>query len=171
TVFPSPRISERVPFGTGRQMIRHMTGGTDQYRLYDPRIFAIIREWLSAMEADPDRDPKKILAEARTIHPHLAEYLCMSRLDTDWLNIRMNSHDSGHLLRQFHIWFDGLKTLKLVRHLSRTAFPSVPMFDGLAGLIDLIGQPFPLGVFSLGIPELDVQCRVLEALRSCFPLS
>ena len=45
TVFPSPRPSERVPFGTGRRVLRFMTGGTDEYRLYDSRIFAILREW------------------------------------------------------------------------------------------------------------------------------
>ena len=171
TVFPSPRISERVPFGTGRQMLKHMTGGTDEYRLYDPRIFAIIREWLAGIEADPDRDPNKIFAEAQAIHPHLAEYLCMSRLETNWQNIRRHSPDPRHLLRQFHVWFDGLKTMRLVRYLSRTAFPPVPMFDGLADLIDLIGLPFPQDGFSRGIPEPDVQYSVLESLRSRFPLS
>lgn len=171
TVFPSSRISGRVPFGTGRRMLRHITGGTDEYRLYDPRIFVIIREWLAGMEADPDREPKKILTEAHLIHPHLAEYLRLSRLDADWQNMRRNSHDPRHLRQQFHVWFDGLKTLRLVRHLSRHAFPLVPMFDGLAELIDLIGRPFPLDRSPPGIPELDVQFRILEELRSCFPLS
>ena len=171
TVFPSARISGRVPFGTGRRMLRHMTGGTDEYLLYDPVIFSIIREWLAGMEADPDRDPKAILAEAKTIHPRLAEYLCLAGLETDWQNIRRHSPDSRHLLRQFHVWFDGFKTLKLVRHLSRTAFPLVPLFDGLAGLIDLTGVPFPHDEFIRGMHEPAVQSRVLETLRSRFPLS
>ncbi len=171
TVFPSSRISGRVPFGTGRRMLRHMAGGTDEYRLYDPRIFVIIREWLAGMEADPDRDPRIILADARRIHPHLVEYLRLSRLEADWQNIRRNSHNPQHLRLQFHVWFDGLKTLRLVRYLSQRAFPLVPMFDGLAGLIDLIGSPFSLDGSSPGVPELDVQFRILETLRSYFPLS
>jgi glycosyltransferase involved in cell wall biosynthesis len=171
TVFPSPRISGRVPFGTGRRMLRHMIGGTDEYRLYDPRIFSIMREWLAGMEADPDRDPKSILAEAHQIHPHLAEYLRLSGLEADWQNIRRNSHNQRHLRQQFHVWFDGLKTLRMVRHLSHHAFPLVPMFDGLTGLIDRIGRPFPLDTSHPSIPELDVQFRILEALRSCFPFS
>ncbi|MHB8908743.1 MAG: glycosyltransferase family 2 protein [Syntrophales bacterium] len=171
TVFPSPRVSGRVPFGTGRQMLKHMTGRAEEYRLYDPRIFTIIRKWLAGIEADPDRDPTLILAEAEAVHPHLAGYLRMSRLEVDWQNIRWHSRDQHHLLRQFHVWFDGFKTLKLVRHLSRTAFPPVPLFDGLAGLLDLIGVPFPLDGYSRGVPEPAVQCRVLETVRSCFPLS
>ena len=72
TVFPSSRPSGRVPFGTGRSMLRFLTGGTDEYRLYDPRIFVILKEWLAAMEADPDRDPETILDGARP-------YSCASR--------------------------------------------------------------------------------------------
>jgi hypothetical protein len=171
TVFPSSRISRRVPFGTGRRMLRHMSEGADEYRLYDPRIFVIVREWLAGMDDDPDREPKKILAKARQIHPCLAEYLSMSRMETDWQNIRRNSHDPRHLRQQFHVWFDGLKTLRLVRYLSCHVFPLVPMFDGLAGLVDLIGRPFPLDGSPPGMPELDVQLRILEALRHSFPLS
>ena len=71
TVFPSPRPSGRVPFGTGRSMLRFMTGGTDEYRLYDPRIFVILQEWLAGMEADPDRDPETILDGADRFMPVL----------------------------------------------------------------------------------------------------
>ncbi len=170
-VFPSSRVSGRVPFGTGRRMLRHMAGEADECRLYDPRIFGLIREWLSVMEADPDRDPDKILTDARKINPHLADYLRLARLETDWQNIRRNSRDHRHLRQQFHVWFDGLKTLRLVHHLSNHAFPLVPMFDGLAGLIDLIGEPFPLDDVYPRITEPNRQLRILEALRHFFPFS
>jgi hypothetical protein len=171
TVFPSSRPSGRVPFGTGRSMLRFLTGGTDEYRLYDPRIFVILREWLAAMETDPDKEPETILGAANRIHARLEEYLRLSRFATDWTVIRKNCRDAGHLRRQFHVWFDGLKTLKLVHHLSRSEFPSVPMFDGLNELIALRGRPLSRVPSPGGIPKLDVQLRILEALRSDFPNS
>ncbi len=170
-VHPSSRVSGRVPFGTGRRMLRHMAGEADEYRLYDPRIFGLIKDWLSVMEADPDRDPDIILTDARKIHPHLAEYLHLTRLETDWQKIRRNSQDHRHLRQQFHCWFDGLKTLRLVHHLSQHAFPLVPMFEGLAGLIDIIGGAFPLDDIPRGIPEPERQFRTLEALRAFSPFS
>jgi hypothetical protein len=172
TVFPSSRPSDRVPFGTGQRMMRFMNGGMDEYRLYDSRIFAILREWLSGMEADPDRDSEAILAAARKIHPGLKDYLDLSRFAIDWPVIRRNCPDAEHLRRQFHVWFDGLKTLRLVHHLSRSAFPPVPMFKGLEGLLDRMGQAIPLiaGIHG-GIPEPDSQVRILEELRSRFPES
>ena len=171
-VFPSSRQSHRVPFGTGQRMLRFMNGETDEYRLHDSRIFAILREWLSGMEAAPDRDSEAILADAQKIHPELKEYLELSRFETDWPVIRRNCPDAEHLRRQFHVWFDGLKTLRLVHHLSRSAFPPLPMFEGLKGLLGRMGQSIPLlAAIPSGIPEPDIQFRILEEMRSCFPES
>jgi len=171
TVFPSPRISERVPFGTGQRILRFMTGGTDEYRLYDPRIFATLRDWFIKIDADPDRDCEAILAEARHIHVSLEEYLRMSHFTADWQFIRENCHAPLQLRRQFHVWFDGLKTLRLIHHLSRCAFPLVPMFDGLSELIDMIGSTSLPLTRPDNIPEIDEQYHILATLRSAFPRS
>ncbi len=168
TVFPSARVSGRVPFGTGQRMLRSMTGETDEYRLYDPRIFVIIREWLAGMERDPDRDSTNILSEASQIHPRLTEYLRLNHFDTDWQNIRRNSRNLPHLRQQFHVWFDGLKTMRLVHHLSQHTFPLVNMINGLAGLFDLIGCQFQFFGSSSSVTELDEQLRIVEKLRSDF---
>ncbi len=172
TVFPSPRPSERVPFGTGRRVLRFLTGGSDEIRLYDPRIFAILREWLAGMEANPDKDSDAILTAARKIHSGLKAYLDLSRFAIDWPVIRRNCPDAEHLRRQFHVWFDGLQTLRLINHLSRSAFPSVPMFEGLKGLLGLMGQAIPtISAIPAGIPKSGIQFRILEELRSRFPES
>jgi hypothetical protein len=172
TVFPSSRPSDRVPFGTGQRMLSFMNGGTDQYRLYDSRIFVILREWLSGMETDPDRDSEAVLAAARKIHPELRAYLDHSRFAIDWAVIHRNCKDAEHLRRQFHVWFNGLKTLRMVHRLSRSAFPPVPMFEGLKALLDRMGQAIPsFKGMPERIPETDMQFRILEELRSHFPES
>jgi hypothetical protein len=171
TVFPSPRPSNRVPFGTGQRVNRFLTGQTDEYRLYDPRIFDILGKWLASVEAAPDRNPESILADAGRIHPQLETYLRTSRFAENWLVIRKNSGDPGQLRRQFHVWFDGLKTLRLVHHLSRSAYPLVPMFNGPTGDIPLAGRPL-CRVDSPGvIPEPEEQFQILTSLRADFPYS
>lgn len=171
TVFPSARPSKRVPFGTGQRIIRFLTGGRDEYRLYDPRIYEILGSWLASMEKDPDRDPEAVLAESGGIHPGLEDYLRLSRFAVDWRKIRDNSRDPLQLRRQFHGWFDGLKTLRLVHHLSRSAFPPVPMFDGQTGEIPLPGRPYGGAGARGGVPDAEEQFRVLALLRADFPSS
>lgn len=172
TVFPSSRMSARVPFGTGRSMRRFLGGEADEYRLYHSQIFVILRQWLAEMEADPDRDSESILTAAHKIHPGLKAYLALSRFTIDWPLIRRNCSDAEHLRRQFHVWFDGLKTLRLVHHLSRSAFPPVSISEGLKDLLDRMGQSIPwLARIPSGCPAPDLQFRILEELRSRFPES
>jgi hypothetical protein len=172
TVYPSSRTSHRVPFGTGQRMLRFMSGAEEEYRIHDPRIISILREWLADVEEDPDRAPGAILDEARKIHPALKEYLDLSRFAVDWPVIRRNCPDPGRLRRQFHVWFDGLKTLRLVHHLTGAAFPAVPLFEGLKGLFDRMGETVPsIAGIPPGVPGIDVQLRILDELRIHFPRS
>jgi len=173
TVFPSPRPSRRVPFGTGRRMHRFLqNGGRDEYLVYHPVIFSILREWLAVMDADPDEDPDLLLNLARKIHPELRNYLDLCRFSDRWMQVRRNCPDPLHLRHQFHVWFDGLKTLRLVHHLSRSSYPPMSMFEGLKLLLSQMGQILPsITDFHSGIPEPEMQFRILEELRSRFPES
>jgi hypothetical protein len=171
TVFPSPRPSGRVPFGTGQRMQRFMTGRADEYRIHHPEGFKILREWLTLMRQRPDSDTRALLNEARRIHVCLEEYLRLCRFDTVWRLIQRNCDDPVQLRRQFHVWFDGLKTLRLIHHLGRTVFPPVPMFTGLEDLVGRMGLDFTRLHHSSGIPEIEAQLRIVEAMRSVFPRS
>jgi hypothetical protein len=45
-VHPSKRSSWRVPFGTGRSVDRYLANSRDEYFLYDPKCFVILKTWL-----------------------------------------------------------------------------------------------------------------------------
>ncbi|MBW2599972.1 MAG: hypothetical protein JRC60_07860, partial [Deltaproteobacteria bacterium] len=61
TVHPSSRPSHRVPFGTGKRVIRFTEGKGSEYSLYNPRSFAVLKEWLEYMSSCRDMDPETIL--------------------------------------------------------------------------------------------------------------
>jgi hypothetical protein len=171
TVFPSPRISERVPFGTGQRMQRFMSGQVEEYRIHNPGAFEILREWLALMRQRPDTETGVLLSEAKRIHVCLEAYLLQCRFDTAWRLIQNNCNDRVQLQRQFHVWFDGLKTLRLIHHLGRTALPPVPMFTGMKDLLGRMGSEctgFPHANETSGI---EVQLRFVETLRSAYPRS
>lgn len=168
-VFPSPRGSHRVPFGTGQQINRFLITGRDMCVLHDPNVFVILRKWLECIEENPDGNPEEILKTAGQIHPGVAEFLCMNRFENDWMGIRRNCPDSIHLIEQFHVWFDGLMTLRLIHHLSRSSFPPVGMIDGIKGLLDLTQEKIPsIANPMTGIPEMSIRLQILEELRFRF---
>lgn len=169
TVFPSARISHRVPFGTGRQMQRSLAEPEAECRLHHPDIYLILRDWLAEMTVAPDRDAETILVTARRIHSLLADFLQQDRFAQGWGRIRRNACTEAQLRRQFDGWFDGLRTLRLIHFLARSAFPSVGVAAGLSGLLarlpvsDPAAMALPEGRGTAGLWNL------LEHLRIHFP--
>ncbi len=139
TVYPSARPSRRVPFGTGRWISRFLEEREEEWRLYDPRIFLILKRWLQTMEASPDRDTEVLMTAARGIDPLLSSYLESQDFYPAWSRVRKNSKHREGLQRHFHCWFDGFKTLKLVHFLTDHGFSRVSMFRALEDLFGLMG--------------------------------
>lgn len=139
-VHPSARSSHRVPFGTGRSVSRLLSGEESAVLFYQSECFSILGQWLSLVEACLDAEGSVIRSHAEEISPHLGAYLDDARFVDDWEKLRNNSRDERSLHTAFHAWFDGLRTLKLVHHLSDGPLPRqapatlVPLLLENAGL-------------------------------------
>ena len=140
TVCPSARPSRRVPFGTGKRVIRFLEAGEKEWQLYDPRIFSLLQGWLRTMNSFPERDTEGIMAMAGLIDPLLPVFLEANQFPVSWSRIRKNCRQRAGLLRQFHSWFDAFKTLKMVHFLTDHGFPQVDMFTALEGLFQLMSS-------------------------------
>ena len=144
-VYPSARASLRVPFGTGRSMSRLLAKEEGVVLFYQAECFQILANWLDWVAQNISADGKAIQAKAENISVHLGNYLKDIIFVSYWEKLRKNFHSPALLLKAFHEWFDGLKTLKLIHHLSAGPFPrrnpeqAVPELLKLAGLDPLKG--------------------------------
>jgi cellulose synthase/poly-beta-1,6-N-acetylglucosamine synthase-like glycosyltransferase len=165
TVFPSARSSWRVPFGTGQRMKRFLSKLRDEYLLYNPESFKVLKEWLELFNSDKYLTRDDYLAEARNIHPELFNFLIKQNFKNDWDRILLNSKAIHQLRLQKHRWFDGFRTLKLIHHLRDSSFPLLNMFDAL----DLIFKHCNLPVIkehNNNVPDISVQKKYLKILRN-----
>ncbi len=167
TVHPSSRPSHRVPFGTGKRIIRFSGGRGDDYRLYNPRSFTVLKAWLEYMSSCRETDPERVLACAGEIHPGLETFLRINRFSLTWKRLSENSGDRAHLARHFPRWFDGFKTFKLIRHLAGNGFPSVDMFVALRELTEMTGKRLPVELNDGSIPPFRDRMGILDFLRGC----
>lgn len=165
-VYPSSRVSTRVPFGTGRRMIRYREGDHDEYRFYNPGIFAVLKRWIQEMTEHPDRSPEQIRKLAGGISPLLADYLETSSFYESWEKIKANSRNGDNLKRQFHIWFDAFRTLKFVHYLTEKGIARIPMCDALDGLLKLSQKESPFPKQKHEIPAVEIQQAILDCLRN-----
>ncbi len=164
-VYPSKRSSWRVPFGTGQRVTRFLSKTQDEYLLFDPAVFEILKEWLEIYNSDAISDPQKILSQAKEIHTELYNFLLQNNYPKQWEKILSNTKSGRQLTHQRKIWFDGFKTLKLIHHLRDTAFPKINMFDALDMLFLKLGINKSIDRDEADIPELNIQKEYLNLLR------
>jgi hypothetical protein len=123
TVFPSPRPSHRVPFGTGRSVYRSINGERDAIMFYNQECFRILGEWLKSVQEDRHRSATDLMRRAASTSDCLEEFLFSCGFTSVWEKLVQNNSGPDALLSAFHGWFDALKTMKLIHHLSATRFP------------------------------------------------
>jgi hypothetical protein len=133
-VHPSPRASHRVPFGTGRSVSRMLVGGEGEQLFYHPACFRLLGAWLNLVADRPDADGGTLQEQAREISSCLGDFLELNRFGEIWDKLRRNNPGQASLLKAFHGWFDGLKTMKLIHHLSNGPFPRCEPDEALAEL-------------------------------------
>lgn len=143
TVHPSPRASERVPFGTGRSMSRFLAGETDPCRAGDPQGYAVLRAWLQCAPELLGGPVEALLSLAEGINVELADFLQGQGFAEAWPRIQRNHPGPDALRKQFHVWFDGFRTLKLLHHLRDHGYPETSLINAVGTLLDWQGVATP----------------------------
>jgi len=166
TVHPSPRSSWRVPFGTGQRIERFLSCKQNEYLLYNPVSFDILKKWLETFNSEEIVSSNDYLQSAKKIHPELSNFLIEHKFDNDWNKILKNSNRPEQLTKQKQKWFDGFKTLKLIHFLRDKAFPQIDMFEALNGLFAKLEIKKDFFWHQRGIPDIEIQKKYLELLRA-----
>ncbi len=122
-VYPSARTSHRVPFGTGRSITDLLSRKEGAVLFYRMECFQILANWLALVGQSLDLEGKKILEKALKISSDLYEFLKKNKFELIWEKLQRNFPTSRNLEKGFHDWFDGLKTMKLIHHLSAGPYP------------------------------------------------
>ena len=155
TVFPEPRVSSRVPFGTGRSMSRLLDGDARAVLFYPAKAFQVLADWLRTVNQQLSFDAETLLTYAEKMSPVLTDYLEQANWRTVWPRIQ-STHRTGSRRRQaFHVWFDGFKTMRMIHLLCDAGFSRGEPEDVLPEYFFWDGRDCP-----------EVQAGMLEALRS-----
>ncbi len=175
TVYPSSRGSWRVPFGTGQRVNRFLSQKQNEYLLYDPKSFLILKEWLKVFMSNKISSVDLLLKSAKEINIQLFNFLIQQNFHKDWVKILNNSKTNEQLRRQKINWFDGFRTLKLIHYLRDTEYPLINMFDAIDKLFSMMensSTEFIKKLFDerngVSIPPIEIQMKYLTLLRTYF---
>jgi hypothetical protein len=121
-------------------------GGEGEQLFYHPACFRVLGALLTLVADQPDADGSSLRMQAGGIYPGLGEFLDLNRFEEIWGKLRRNNPARAAHLKAFHGWFDGLKTMKLIHHLSDGPFPRCEPEAALADLFEWGGLEPASGV-------------------------
>ncbi|MEK7793914.1 MAG: hypothetical protein AAB353_05260 [Candidatus Hydrogenedentota bacterium] len=142
-VHPAGRASNRVPFGTGRQMMDVASKPSFKQRLYNPANYTALRYWLRIAQDGIGDSGETLLGHAADASPPVASFLKQRNFAQKWDRIRAQTSDPARLQHQFDCLFDGFETLKLFHHLRDNDLPDLDVINGAHSLLTQIGHDLP----------------------------
>ena len=127
-VIPSPRGSDRVPFGTGRAVREQLSGQPKQ--TYPLEAFLDLKAFWSNWSAD---------RHVRVNSACMREFLKAQNIDQVLGEIRANTADADAFRRRFVRWFDGFMAMKFVHFARDKYYGARPVQDEAGRLLELLG--------------------------------
>jgi len=141
-VIPSPRVSDRVPFGTGRAMQEWLNNEEQQMLTYNIKSFIDLKHFVGVV-------PKIYTSSEVDIPKSVNSYLDTISFKENVLKIRRNSTSEKHFKHLFFNWFNAFKVLKYM-HFARDYFyedkPIVESANKMLALLYAQKQPDALSL-------------------------
>ena len=128
-VIPSPRISDRVPFGTGRAIGEWVDENPDTYLTYDFRIWEIIRKFVNIIPSLENQSIEDILFFNEKENSVFVDFLKQNEFQNSLNEIRKNSTNSKGFIKRFLVWFNAFRLLKAIHYLRDHQYQNQPIFN------------------------------------------
>lgn len=129
-VFPSPRVSNRVPFGTGKAMMEWMNSDHEQLLTYSPITFNDLKKVLAPLEAIYQGE----------IHEDQLPESFRSFIEIESFKAKINdmiakTSDFHTFRKRFYAWFDAFRVMKFVHHCRDNFYDNVSVNEASKWLL------------------------------------
>ncbi len=136
-VYPSARISERVPFGTGKAMNKIILSGK-LLQTYSYRSFESLNSLLLNLEAIY-LDYENI----QLIEKPVMEFLTMKNFKKRYNEIKTHTKDYQSFKKRFFRWFDAFQLMKYLHFARDNYFSNIDITDASQYLMKFYNIPNP----------------------------
>lgn len=134
TVYPSTRISDRVPFGTGKAMGDWKRQNKSTLNSYHPAIFQDLACLLKSVPKF--HNSSSLITDIQQLPSSIQSYLIKENFESVISSIDRKSPTHSTFLQHWFAWFNGLKVLHLVHYLRDNFYPSIPVTEAASQLMN-----------------------------------
>lgn len=145
TVYPSPRVSDRVPFGTGRAMGLWMKKRGNDFGCYHPDCFDDLKKTISLFPGCYHEAGLNGYNKLMTSLPYSAiAFFSENGFLDKWKEMKANSASQETFNKRLFQWFNGLKVLQYIHHCRDHFYGEMPVEEAVTKLLERIsGKRLP----------------------------
>ncbi len=133
TVFPSGRVSRRVPYGTGRAIEMWLNSDKDTYLVYSPKVFQDMRVLFRPVENLFDMATAERMI--KRLPKPLIEFLGSETFLERLAEIRQHTSSPYAFEKRFFRWFNAFRILKFVHFATERYYPKVAVEEAAVSLL------------------------------------
>ncbi len=138
-VYPSPRVSNRVPFGTGRAVGDWLQGNKPIHETYHYETFIELKVFLDRVERLFDMSPQDVKGELKKMPEAIRTFLVDRGFEEKLKEVAGQSRTLAAFRKRFFQWFDGFLVLKYVHYARDHFYPNIATEVAVDWLFDQYG--------------------------------
>jgi hypothetical protein len=140
TVYPSPRESYRVPFGTGPMMARLMDNQGEKLSTYNIDAFGELRQLFSTAGKLFHSGSSEADNYYKNLPPGLKSFTGKKEWLTKIDEIKKNTSTEESFLKRFFGWFNMFRIVKYLNFVHTEMFEKQPVAESAVALLTITGQ-------------------------------
>jgi hypothetical protein len=140
TVFPSPRESFRVPFGTGPAMGRLMENGEGKLLTYNIDSFRELHSFFTRIPGIFCKDNSEASDFYYSLPPGLKSFVDEEEWADKIQEIKANTSAAESFSKRFYSWFNMFRIVKYLNHVHKELFEKQDVADAACRLLTLTGH-------------------------------
>ena len=140
TVFPSSRISDRVPFGTGVVVGKMILNNESELLTYNPIAFIDLKLFFEKTEFFFRCPVNELIPYFDILPKSIRGFLTVDLWVEKILEIRSNTSGSEAFSKRFFNWFNMFRIVKYLNYSHETMFEKVPVNTAAKEILVLLGR-------------------------------
>ena len=128
-VIPSARVSDRVPFGTGKAMMKWLNSDATVFETYNPQIYDSLKQLFTIAATIYHHRKSELQPLYHQLENPLKKFIKPEEWDQKMKHIKDHSTSIQTYRYKFFQWMDGLKILKYIHYARDEAYPNVPVLE------------------------------------------
>ena len=126
---PSARMSDRVPFGTGKDIGDQLSDNNAVYKTYNPKSFWLLKPFIEQVDRLQTENPDQLKFDKRLNHflEEIESNIALKR-------IRKQSTTAEQFRKHFFRWFDGFMVMKYAHFMRDHYFEDIELLEASSKL-------------------------------------